>query len=74
MEEFEFYFEGNKPSLAQVTKKVNEGIKLGATEISISWGENMIELEKSTRFNRDGIWYGRGWIKNISGHDLAETL
>jgi hypothetical protein len=71
---YQVEFHGNKPSLAMVTKAVKLGIKTGTDEITIFWGENSIELEKSPRFNFDGLWFGRGWIKNISGHDIAETL
>ena len=43
---YEYYFEGRKPSNAQVLKKINEGINEGNNLIEISWGENMITLQK----------------------------
>jgi len=66
---FEFYFEGKKPSKAQVKKCAIEAIKQGYPLIEISWGENMINLE-----NELGYITGRGWIKNIGGDDLANEL
>ena len=67
---YEYYFQGRKPSNAQVLKKVNEAINLGHNYIEISWGENMLTIERM--HNR--LWYGSGWIKNISGSDLAIKL
>jgi len=66
---YEFYFEGKKPSKAQVKKCAIEAIKEGYPLIEISWGENMINLE-----NNIGYITGRGWIKNIGGDDLANEL
>ncbi len=66
---YEFYFEGKKPSKAQVKKCAIQAIKEGYPLIEISWGENMINLE-----NNLGRITGRGWIKNIGGDDLANEL
>lgn len=66
---FEFYFEGKKPSKAQVKKCAIQAIKEGYPLIEISWGENMINLE-----NNLGQLRGWGWIKNIGGDDLAKEL
>lgn len=66
---FEFYFEGKKPSKAQVKKCAIQAIKEGYPLIEISWGENMINLE-----NNLGFITGQGWIKNIGGDDLASEL
>lgn len=66
---YEFYFEGRKPSKAQVKKCAIQAIKEGYPLIEISWGENMINLE-----NNLGFITGRGWIKNIGGDDLANEL
>jgi hypothetical protein len=66
---YEFYFEGKKPSYAQVKKCAIEAIKQGYPLIEISWGENWIALE-----NNLGHISGRGWIKNIGGDDLANEL
>jgi hypothetical protein len=67
---YEYYFTGRKPSNAQVLKKINEGINEGNNYIQISWGENMITIERM----RSKFWYGSGWIKNISGADLAVKI
>jgi hypothetical protein len=67
---YEHYFEGRKPSKAQVKKLAVEAIKQGYNKIEISWGENMIELLKAV----NGQYYGYGWIKNISGQDLADEI
>ena len=66
---YQFEFEGRKPSKAQVKKCAIEAIKEGYPLISISWGENMNNLE-----NELGYITGRGWIKNIGGDDLASEL
>lgn len=67
---YDYNFEGRKPSKNQVIKQINEGIKQNADTIQISWGENRIDI-----FNvYPNILYGSGWIKGISGHDIAEEL
>ena len=68
---YEFYFEGRKPSNAQVLKKINEAINQGNKLIEISWGENMITLQKT---GYSDLWQGYGWIKNIAGSDIAYKL
>jgi hypothetical protein len=68
---YEYYFDGRKPSAKQVLKQVAEGIRQNSDVIYISWGENRIDLE------RTGLrpqWYGGGWIKGISGYDIAKEL
>jgi len=67
---YEYSFTGRKPSNAQVLKKINEGINEGNNYIQISWGENMITIERM----HSKFWYGSGWIKNISGADLAVKI
>lgn len=67
----EYNFTGRKPSNAQVLKKINEAINNGEDLIELYWGENSITLDKQ-RIN--GIWYGWGWIRNISGADLAVKI
>ena len=66
---FEFYFDGKKPSKAQVKKCAIQAIKEGYPLIEISWGENMINLE-----NNLGQISGRGWIKTFGGDMLAQDL
>lgn len=68
---YEFYFSGRKPSVKQVMNKVNEGINQGARLIEVSWGENMITLQKVGHSND---WIGSGWIKGISGYDIGNEL
>jgi hypothetical protein len=65
----EYNFTGRKPSNAQVLKKINEGINRGEDLIELYWGENSITLDKS-----NGMWHGWGWIRNISGADLAVKI
>lgn len=69
---YEFYFEGRKPSIKQVMAKINEGLKENCRVIEVSWGENMITLQRLSYDPK--TWYGSGWIKGISGHDIAESL
>jgi len=68
--EFDYGFEGRCPSEAQVTKIAKIGMKSGATHLSMWWGENGIEIVKAG----NGQWYGSGWIRRISGQDLAHKL
>jgi hypothetical protein len=67
----EYVFNGRKPSNAQLLKKINEAINNGEDLIELYWGENAITLDKQ-RIN--GIWCGWGWIRNISGSDLAVKI
>jgi len=62
----EMEFKGRKPSKTQVMKQVRILIAEGCTTIYISWGENRLDFEK---FN--GYWHGSGWIRGISGADIA---
>ena len=59
-------FTNRKPSKAQVLARVRSAMKDGATKMEVLWGENWIEIE-----NVHGYWHGRGWIRDISGQDLA---
>lgn len=59
-------FTDRKPSKAQVLARVRKAMKEGAPVIEVLWGENWIEIE-----NIHGYWHGRGWIRDISGQDLA---
>jgi hypothetical protein len=68
---YEYYFEGRKPSNKQVLAKINEGIEDNARIIEISWGENMVTLQR-LGFNNE--WDGSGWIRNIAGSDLANHI
>ena len=63
---YTYIFSGRKPSKAQVVKKIKQAMREGADKIEVFWGENWIELE-----NIHGYWHGHGWIRNISGQDLA---
>jgi hypothetical protein len=65
----EYIFKGNKPSNAQILKKINEAINKGYGLIEISWGENMITIQRTSNG-----WYGSGWIKTVSGSDLADKI
>ena len=67
----EIVFDGRKPSYTQVMKAVNEEISQGNTDITVLWGENWIDLYFDHRVNQ---WFGSGWIKDISGQDIAEEL
>jgi hypothetical protein len=65
----EIIFNGRKPSKAQVMKHVRGLVKDGWTDIHVIWGENRIEIE-----NIHGYWYGSGWIRKMSGYDLAKEV
>ena len=59
-------FEGRKPSKAQVVREVRKLMKMRWHTIEVLWGENWLEFK-----NINGYWHGYGWIKDISGQDLA---
>jgi hypothetical protein len=64
-------FTGRKPSKIQINAKLKPLLKTGETFIQIQWGENQITLE---RYGANGHWVGSGWIKGISGDDLAKDI
>ena len=64
---YAYEFKGRKPSAKQVLAKIREAQDNGEDLIEIYWGENSITLEL-----HDGLWLGWGWIKEISGHGIAE--
>jgi hypothetical protein len=67
---YEQYFEGRKPSKNQVIQAIKRGLYGGFHQFEIAWGENMVTLDRQA----GGRWAGWGWIKNISGSDLADQL
>ena len=67
---FDYGFEGRCPTKAQVTKVARIGMSSGASAVEIWWGENMIAINKAY----NGLWYGCGWIRSISGADLVQEL
>lgn len=69
---YEYYFQGRKPSIKQVQKQIDEGLRQNCNVIEISWGENMLTLQRLSYDPK--TWYGSGWIKGISGHGVAEGL
>ena len=68
---FDINFTGNKPSKPQIMSKIKAAIQSGAGAISVTWGENWIELDYS--FNARA-WNGHGWIRAIGGDDIAQEL
>ncbi len=65
----EIVFDGRKPSYAQVMRAIGEEISKGHTSLEITWGENTIELWFTCK-----QWFASGWIKDISGVDIADEL
>jgi len=57
----------SKPTRLQVRKKLMEALGMGEYDIEIMWGENGVQFAKWDTGLR-----GYGWIKNISGVDLAK--
>lgn len=70
-EPIEIEFNNRKPSRAVIMRTMAEYLKHGAKSFDIRWGENWIEIDWHP--NQDK-WYGRGWIKEIGGDDLANEL
>lgn len=68
---YQHTFTGRKPSKAQVMRTIGNMLDNGnVRDISIHWGENWIDLMQQS----NGIWCGTGWIKDISGDDIAKEL
>jgi len=70
-EPIEIEFNNRKPSRAVIMRTLAEYLKQGAKSFDIRWGENWIEIDWHP--NQDK-WYGRGWIKELSGDDIANEL
>jgi len=59
----------NKPSRALIMRTIGVYLENGHKDLDIRWGENGIEIVRGgTR------WHGTGWIKDISGDDIAKEL
>ena len=63
-------FTGRKPSKAQLMAKAKAFDNQGSDFISLTWGENWVDLHKDS----GGYWSGTGWIKDIGGDWLAREL
>ena len=69
---FEYSFTGRRPSQSQIVKVLKQGIKEGASQLNIDWGENWLRFERNPyAMNR---WVGYGWIRSLGGDDLAKQL
>ena len=60
-----------KPSITVLRAAIKQAAKLGETQITLVWGENVIDIEYHA--NRDK-WSGNGWIGRNGGFDLANEL
>jgi len=60
-----------KPSKAVIMRTLAEYIKQGGKAFCITWGENCLELDWHPNHEQ---WYGRGWIKELGGDNLAKEL
>jgi len=68
---FTIEFDNKKPSRAQILKKVQSAIEDGHRAIEVLWGENWLQLDFHPRHHK---WYGSGWIKDIGGDAIVDTL
>lgn len=60
-----------KPSKAVLMRSIGKCLEQGAKSISLTWGENWIDLDFHPNHEQ---WYGQGWIKQLSGDDIAQEL
>ena len=58
-----------KPSFVQINCAVRDARARGDSWIELSWGENLIVLDKTP-----SGWIGRGWIGKSSGQDIADRI
>jgi len=69
---FEHSFTGRRPSQSQIIKVLKQGIKDGASQLNIDWGENWLRFERNPyALNK---WTGYGWIRTLGGDELAKQL
>jgi len=66
---FTYEFKGSKPSWQQVYNMAKHAAEIGHRQFSIIWGEGWIDIDLS-----NNQFYGRGWIKNIDGDEIAQLL
>lgn len=69
VDEYEFF--NRKPSKTQINACIKNAMAQGSKAIAIIWGENQIDLDYN---DSHAVWYGSGWIKDISGDDIAKAL
>lgn len=65
-----FEFMGRKPSKAQLIAKAKTCSKAGYDYVTLSWGENWIDIQKDPA----GYWSGYGWMRDIPGEYVAREL
>ena len=58
-----------KPSRALIMRTIGVYLEQGHKDLDIRWGESWIEILKG-----GDHWFGSGWIKDISGDDIAKEL
>ena len=58
-----------KPSKPMLLAAIRKALNTGANRVSLIWGENCIDVERTT-------WglIGRGWIGRNGGQDLADEF
>lgn len=67
----EINYANRKPSKTVIMRTIAEYLKQGGKAFSLSWGENVIDLNYHPKYQH---WYGTGWIKEIGGDDIANEL
>ena len=73
-EQYSYEFTGRRPSKAQVIKALKQGIKQGAVDISIDWGENWLRFERVKDWTGRFCWNGYGWLRSLGGDSIAQQL
>lgn len=66
---YQHEFIGKKPSKEQIIKRVLAAKGAGWRDIEIIWKENILGFHL---YNNQ--WAGFGWIKDISGQDIAKEI
>lgn len=72
--QYEYDYEGKRPSKAQIIKRVQEAVKAGAVDINLNWGENWLRFEYVKGWAGGRCWHGFGWFKSVGGDDIAKQL
>jgi hypothetical protein len=58
-----------KPSRALIMRTIGVYLEQGHQDLDIRWGEWWLEIVRG-----GNKWFGAGWIKDISGDDIANEL
>ena len=63
-------FTGTKPTKSMIVKKAIALKLAGYRSFGLAWGENQMDFHSAG----NNKLHGYGWIKNVSGSDIADFI